>query len=56
MVQESKLYGAHFREIDPSAAKATKIKFDNSDDEDWFWDTKQYLNDNILVQPVAAGQ
>ncbi|VFQ70573.1 unnamed protein product [Cuscuta campestris] len=32
--KESKLYGAHFREIDPSAAKSTKIKFDNSDDED----------------------
>ncbi|KAG8382083.1 hypothetical protein BUALT_Bualt05G0039600 [Buddleja alternifolia] len=32
--QESKLYGAHFREIDVNAPKATKIKFDNSDDED----------------------
>nr|GMC53045.1 DEAD-box ATP-dependent RNA helicase 5 [Ipomoea batatas] len=32
--KESKLYGAHFREITPNAAKATKIKFDNSDDED----------------------
>ena len=29
--KESKLYGAHFREIDP-AEKATKINFD-SDDE-----------------------
>ncbi|CAH9137721.1 unnamed protein product [Cuscuta epithymum] len=32
--KESKLYGAHFREINPNAAKSTKIKFDNSDDED----------------------
>ncbi|KAI3453858.1 hypothetical protein Pfo_010521 [Paulownia fortunei] len=32
--KESKLYGAHFREIDANAPKATKIKFDNSDDED----------------------
>lgn len=33
-MQESKLYGAHFREIDANAPKAMKIKFDNSDDED----------------------
>ncbi|KAL7111881.1 hypothetical protein ACP275_05G117200 [Erythranthe tilingii] len=32
--KESKLYGAHFKEIDVNAPKATKIKFDNSDDED----------------------
>ncbi|XP_075108468.1 DEAD-box ATP-dependent RNA helicase 5 isoform X2 [Nicotiana tabacum] len=32
--KESKLYGAHFREIDANAPKATKIKFDNSDEED----------------------
>ncbi|KAL2518468.1 DEAD-box ATP-dependent RNA helicase 5 [Abeliophyllum distichum] len=32
--KESKLYGAHFREIDSNAPKATKIKFDCSDDED----------------------
>ncbi|GFP79323.1 dead-box ATP-dependent RNA helicase 5 [Phtheirospermum japonicum] len=32
--KESKLYGAHFREIDANAPKATKITFDNSDDED----------------------
>lgn len=31
--KESKLYGAHFKEIDANAPKATKIKFD-SDDED----------------------
>lgn len=34
-LQESKLYGAHFREIDANAPKATKIKFGDSDDEDW---------------------
>ncbi|KAL2545545.1 DEAD-box ATP-dependent RNA helicase 5 [Forsythia ovata] len=32
--KESKLYGAHFREIDSNAPKATKIKFNCSDDED----------------------
>ncbi|KAK4368813.1 hypothetical protein RND71_012605 [Anisodus tanguticus] len=32
--QESKLYGAHFREIDANAPKATKIKFGDSDNED----------------------
>ncbi|KZV31746.1 DEAD-box ATP-dependent RNA helicase 5 [Dorcoceras hygrometricum] len=32
--KESKLYGAHFKEIDSNAPKATKIKFDDSDDED----------------------
>ena len=32
-MQESKLYGAHFREIDANAPKATKIKFDSDDDE-----------------------
>lgn len=32
--KESKLYGAHFREIDANAPKATKIKFGDSDDED----------------------
>lgn len=31
--KESKLYGAHFREIDANAPKATKIKFSCSDDE-----------------------
>ena len=31
--QESKLYGAHFREIDVNAPKATKVKFGDSDDE-----------------------
>ncbi|KAL6536358.1 hypothetical protein OROGR_012930 [Orobanche gracilis] len=31
--KESKLYGAHFREIDANAPKATKIKFADSDDE-----------------------
>lgn len=34
-LQESKLYGAHFREIDANAPKATKIKFGDSDNEDW---------------------
>ncbi|TMX00286.1 hypothetical protein EJD97_001087 [Solanum chilense] len=32
--KESKLYGAHFREIDVNAPKATKIKFGDSDNED----------------------
>ncbi|CAN8290431.1 unnamed protein product [Cochlearia groenlandica] len=32
--KESKLYGAHFKEIAADAPKATKITFDNSDDED----------------------
>ncbi|CAK9153253.1 unnamed protein product [Ilex paraguariensis] len=32
--KESKLYGAHFREIAMDAPKATKVKFDSSDDED----------------------
>ncbi|KAH7511412.1 hypothetical protein JRO89_XSUnG0205500 [Xanthoceras sorbifolium] len=32
--KESKLYGAHFREISANAPKATKITFDNSDDEE----------------------
>lgn len=32
--KESKLYGAHFREITADAPKATKITFDNSDDEE----------------------
>ena len=32
--KESKLYGAHFREIDANAPKATKIKFGDSDNED----------------------
>ncbi|XP_057480719.1 DEAD-box ATP-dependent RNA helicase 5 [Actinidia eriantha] len=32
--KESKLYGAHFREISANAPKATKITFDNSDNED----------------------
>lgn len=32
--QESKLYGAHFKEIAADAPKATKITFANSDDED----------------------
>ncbi|XP_056174477.1 DEAD-box ATP-dependent RNA helicase 5 isoform X2 [Syzygium oleosum] len=32
--KESKLYGAHFREITADAPKAKKITFDNSDDED----------------------
>ncbi|GKU95833.1 hypothetical protein SLEP1_g9142 [Rubroshorea leprosula] len=31
--KESKLYGAHFREISADAPKAKKITFDNSDDE-----------------------
>lgn len=31
--KESKLYGAHFKEIDANAPKATKIKFCDSDDE-----------------------
>ncbi|CAO2819711.1 unnamed protein product [Amaranthus hypochondriacus] len=31
--KESKLYGAHFREITADAPKATKIKFADSDDE-----------------------
>ncbi|CDP11719.1 unnamed protein product [Coffea canephora] len=31
--KESKLYGAHFREIDVNAPKATKVKFGDSDDE-----------------------
>ncbi|KAK3005631.1 hypothetical protein RJ639_017680 [Escallonia herrerae] len=31
--KESKLYGAHFKEIDANAPKATKITFDSSDDE-----------------------
>ncbi|XP_042505542.1 DEAD-box ATP-dependent RNA helicase 5-like [Macadamia integrifolia] len=32
--KESKLYGAHFKEITADAPKSMKIKFDNSDDED----------------------
>ncbi|XP_073133221.1 DEAD-box ATP-dependent RNA helicase 5-like isoform X1 [Henckelia pumila] len=32
--KESKLYGAHFKEIASNAPKATKIKFDDSEDED----------------------
>ncbi|TXG54215.1 hypothetical protein EZV62_019471 [Acer yangbiense] len=32
--KESKLYGAHFREISADAPKAKKITFDNSDDEE----------------------
>ncbi|KAK4746436.1 hypothetical protein SAY87_012748 [Trapa incisa] len=32
--KESKLYGAHFREISADAPKATKITFNNSDEED----------------------
>ncbi|MCD7461661.1 hypothetical protein HAX54_046783 [Datura stramonium] len=32
--KESQLYGAHFREIDANAPKATKIKFGDSDNED----------------------
>lgn len=32
-MQESKLYGAHFKEISADAPKATKITF-GSDDED----------------------
>ncbi|XP_042011130.1 DEAD-box ATP-dependent RNA helicase 5-like [Salvia splendens] len=31
--KESKLYGAHFREIDSNAPKATKITFDDSDED-----------------------
>ncbi|XP_047321860.1 DEAD-box ATP-dependent RNA helicase 5 [Impatiens glandulifera] len=31
--KESKLYGAHFKEIGPNAPKATKITFGDSDDE-----------------------
>lgn len=31
--KESKLYGAHFKEISMDSAKSTKITFDNSDDE-----------------------
>ncbi|KAG6408260.1 hypothetical protein SASPL_131264 [Salvia splendens] len=31
--KESKLYGAHFREIDANAPKATKITFDDSDED-----------------------
>jgi ATP-dependent RNA helicase DBP3 len=30
--KESKLYGAHFKDVDPGA-KATKVKFDSDDDE-----------------------
>lgn len=33
-LQESKLYGSHFKEITADAPKATKITFSNSDDED----------------------
>ncbi|XP_058103965.1 DEAD-box ATP-dependent RNA helicase 5 isoform X3 [Magnolia sinica] len=32
--KESKLYGAHFKEIAADAPKSTKITFNNSDDED----------------------
>ncbi|KAG6687954.1 hypothetical protein I3842_11G100300 [Carya illinoinensis] len=32
--KESKLYGAHFKEIPVNAPKSKKITFDNSDDED----------------------
>ncbi|KAJ8628996.1 hypothetical protein MRB53_022319 [Persea americana] len=31
---ESKLYGAHFKEISSNAPKSTKITFNSSDDED----------------------
>ena len=34
LVQESKLYGSHFREIGIDAPKSTKITFNNSDGED----------------------
>lgn len=33
-IQESKLYGAHFKEIPIDAPKSKKITFDNSDDDD----------------------
>ena len=33
-LQESKLYGAHFKEITADAPKSTKITFNDSDDED----------------------
>lgn len=33
-MQESKLYGAHFKEIAADAPKAKKITFANSDDEE----------------------
>jgi ATP-dependent RNA helicase DBP3 len=33
-LQESKLYGAHFKEIPIDAPKSKKITFDNSDDDD----------------------
>ena len=33
-MQESKLYGAHFKEISLDAPKAKKITFDDSDDDD----------------------
>lgn len=33
LLQESKLYGAHFKEIAADAPKAKKITFDDSDDE-----------------------
>lgn len=35
-MQESKLYGSHFKEITADAPKSTKITFSNSDDEDWW--------------------
>lgn len=34
MLQESKLYGAHFKEIVADGPKSTKITFNDSDDED----------------------
>ena len=33
-LQESKLYGAHFKEIAADAPKATKITFGSDDEED----------------------
>lgn len=54
LMQESKLYGAHFKEIDANAPKATKIKFDNSDDEDWYeWlSVKQHLTTFSTLKSV----
>ena len=40
-LQESKIYGSHFKEITADAPKPTKITFGDSD-EDWY-------NDSLLI-------
>ncbi|KAI9073594.1 hypothetical protein K1719_044441 [Acacia pycnantha] len=35
--KESKLYGAHFKEISVDAPKSKKITFDDSDEDEMYW-------------------